>query len=84
MTGLNPQSAAQVGFDLAGHTALVTGASSGSGVHFARCLAGHGARVAVAARRAEKVATLAEEINATNLDIWQNHLIPLRERLTFD
>ncbi|ATI41762.1 2-deoxy-D-gluconate 3-dehydrogenase [Pacificitalea manganoxidans] len=65
VTGLNPQSAAQVGFDLAGRTALVTGASSGLGVHFARCLAGHGARVAVAARRAEKVATLAEEINAS-------------------
>jgi NAD(P)-dependent dehydrogenase (short-subunit alcohol dehydrogenase family) len=43
---------------------LVTGASSGLGVHFARILAAHGADVAVAARRVEKVSDLAQEIVA--------------------
>ncbi|MFG6569057.1 MULTISPECIES: SDR family oxidoreductase [Sulfitobacter] len=56
--------ASPLGFDLSGRTALVTGASSGLGVHFARILAAHGADVAVAARRAEKVSDLAQEIVA--------------------
>lgn len=56
--------ASHVGFDLNGRTALVTGASSGLGVHFARILAAHGADVAVAARRVEKVSDLAQEIVA--------------------
>ena len=56
--------ASHVGFDLSGRTALVTGASSGLGVHFARILAAHGANVAVAARRVEKVSDLAQEIVA--------------------
>lgn len=56
--------ASRVEYDLTGRTALVTGASSGLGVHFARVLAAHGADVAVAARRAEKVSALAEEIVA--------------------
>ena len=37
-------------FDLTGKTALVTGASSGLGRHFAAVLAGNGARVVAAAR----------------------------------
>jgi NAD(P)-dependent dehydrogenase (short-subunit alcohol dehydrogenase family) len=49
-------------FDLTGETALVTGASSGLGAHFARVLAAHGAKVAMAARRVEKMTALAEEI----------------------
>jgi NAD(P)-dependent dehydrogenase (short-subunit alcohol dehydrogenase family) len=44
-------------------TVLVTGASSGLGQHFARVLAGAGARVAVAARRRDKLQSLAAEIN---------------------
>ena len=39
--------------DLSGKTALVTGASSGLGRHFARTLAAAGAHVAVAARRVD-------------------------------
>lgn len=49
-------------FDLSGETALVTGASSGLGAHFARVLAAHGAKVAMAARRVERMTALADEI----------------------
>jgi NAD(P)-dependent dehydrogenase (short-subunit alcohol dehydrogenase family) len=52
-------------FDLAGATALVTGASSGLGRHFALTLAGAGARVAVAARRIAELEALAGEIAAS-------------------
>jgi NAD(P)-dependent dehydrogenase (short-subunit alcohol dehydrogenase family) len=48
---------------LAGQVAVVTGASSGLGAHFARLLSQQGAAVAVAARRIERVQALAEEIN---------------------
>lgn len=51
-------------FSLAGKRALVTGASSGLGWHFAKLLASRGAAVTVAARRADKLATLCAEINA--------------------
>ena len=40
-------------FDLSGRTALVTGAFSGLGLHFAQLLAAHGARVAMLGRRIE-------------------------------
>lgn len=49
-------------FDLTGRTALVTGASSGLGDHFARVLAKHGAHVVVAARRLARLETLAAQI----------------------
>jgi len=51
-------------FSLKGRTALVTGASSGLGQHFARVLAGAGARVAVAARRLDRLEALVEDILA--------------------
>lgn len=47
---------------LTGEVALVTGASSGLGVQFARLLASHGAKVVIAARRAERLDALAAEI----------------------
>lgn len=50
--------------DLSGRTALVTGASSGFGRHFAKVLAANGAHVVVAARRAERLRELAAEIEA--------------------
>jgi NAD(P)-dependent dehydrogenase (short-subunit alcohol dehydrogenase family) len=49
-------------FRLDGRLALVTGASSGLGNHFAHLLASVGARVAVAARRADKLQALVDSI----------------------
>lgn len=50
-------------FDLKGKTALITGASSGLGEQFARCLSGAGACVILAARRIDKLKTLALKLN---------------------
>jgi NAD(P)-dependent dehydrogenase (short-subunit alcohol dehydrogenase family) len=54
-------------FDLTGKVALVTGASSGLGVHFARTLAGAGAAVAIAARRVDRLASLQAELQAAGV-----------------
>lgn len=51
-------------FSLKGEVALVTGASSGLGEHFARVLAKAGAHVAIAARRKDRLEALAAEIEA--------------------
>ncbi len=47
---------------MTGKTVLVTGASSGLGNHFAKVLAAAGAKVAVTARRRDKLESLAAEI----------------------
>jgi NAD(P)-dependent dehydrogenase (short-subunit alcohol dehydrogenase family) len=49
-------------FGLDGAVALVTGGSSGLGAALARTLAGAGARVAVVARRKDRLEALAEEV----------------------
>jgi len=49
-------------FDLSGRVALISGASSGLGRHFALTLAGAGAKVVLAARRSEPLHALAEQI----------------------
>lgn len=49
-------------FDLTGKTALVTGASSGLGAHFATVLAEAGATVVLAARRMDRLEALAAKI----------------------
>ena len=49
-------------FSLAGRVALVTGASSGLGIQFARALADNSAAVALVARRADRLESLRQEI----------------------
>ena len=51
--------------DLSGQIALVTGASSGLGYRFSKVLASCGAKVAISARRKEKLESLAEEIKTS-------------------
>lgn len=59
--------------DLSGRIALVTGASSGLGAHFAKVLAAANATVFIAARRLERLQALADEIggnvHALEMDI---------------
>ena len=58
---------------LQGRTALITGASSGFGEHFARLFVQHGARVVIGARRADRLTALASELGdaalAVSLDV---------------
>jgi NAD(P)-dependent dehydrogenase (short-subunit alcohol dehydrogenase family) len=49
-------------FDLSGKVALITGASSGLGAHFAHCLGDAGATVVLAARRADRLKSLQAEL----------------------
>ena len=56
-------------FDLAGRTALVTGASSGIGAHLAAVTARHGARVAMVARREDRLQALAETLRDEGADV---------------
>ncbi len=49
-------------FDLTGKVALITGASSGLGLHFAEVLAENGAAVVLVARRLERLTVLATRI----------------------
>jgi len=63
-------------FDLEGRVAIVTGASSGLGAAAARSLAAAGAKVAIVARRHDRLAELADEIGGVALawdllDPWQ-------------
>ncbi len=49
-------------FDLTGKIALITGASSGLGVQFAKALAGQGADIAICARRLDRLEAVKAEI----------------------
>jgi NADP-dependent 3-hydroxy acid dehydrogenase YdfG len=53
--------------ELEGKTAVVTGASSGIGAETARALAGAGARLALGARRVERVEELASELGGDHV-----------------
>lgn len=61
-------------FDLAGKRALVAGASSGIGLACAVALAEHGAEVTLAARRADKLAEIADQMSSEN---WQVRVLAL-------
>lgn len=52
----------ELGSDLRGRHAFVSGASSGLGEHFARLLAGHGARLTLGARRRDRLEALSAEL----------------------
>jgi NAD(P)-dependent dehydrogenase (short-subunit alcohol dehydrogenase family) len=69
--------AVNFGIDLKGQVALVTGASAGLGVRFAKVLAQCGAKVAVTARRMEKLEALAKDIRADGGEV-----LPLRLDVT--
>ena len=60
-------------FDLSGKVALITGASSGLGKHFAKTLSSNGAKTILAARRVEKMEKLQSELEndsfIVNLDV---------------
>jgi NAD(P)-dependent dehydrogenase (short-subunit alcohol dehydrogenase family) len=57
-----------------GKTALITGASSGLGAHFAKILAQAGAQVVLASRRVERLKELRAEIES---DGGAAHVVPL-------
>lgn len=59
---------------LVGQTALVTGASSGLGAHFARVLAGAGAGVVLTARRLDRLQQLEGDIGAAGGKAWAMEL----------
>ncbi len=60
-------------FDLAGRSALITGASSGLGAHFAKTLSAAGAEVGLAARRKDKLdavaSTLSGAVHLIEMDV---------------
>ena len=55
--------------DLSGHTALITGASSGLGARFAHVLAAAGARVVIAARRTERPECAVPHVSPSRVDV---------------
>ncbi len=62
-----------LGKDLAGKRVLITGASSGLGAHFAQLCARHGARLAIAARRTERL----EEMVPDLLELGAGAVVPI-------
>ena len=57
-------------FDLTGKVALVTGASSGLGVQFAKALARQGADLAIVARRVDRLEEVKKEVEALGVKCY--------------
>jgi len=55
-------------FDLKGKVALITGASSGLGVQFAKALAAQGANIVISARRVERLEQVKKEVEALGVE----------------
>jgi NAD(P)-dependent dehydrogenase (short-subunit alcohol dehydrogenase family) len=61
-------------FRLDGRIALITGASSGLGAHFAATLASEGATVVLAARRTDRLAAIAKQIGSAGGKVYSVEL----------
>lgn len=57
-------------FDLTGKVAIITGASSGLGVQFANALGGQGAKLALVARREEKLERVKAELEEKGYEVY--------------
>jgi len=57
--------ASNISFDLGGHVAFITGATSGFGLRFAHILSAAGAKVVITGRRTERLIALQESIEMT-------------------
>lgn len=74
-----------LGRHLAGRVALVTGASSGLGAHFARLLAGCGlAGLHLAARRADRLDAVAEDCRARGAGRVETHALDVSDAASVD
>jgi NAD(P)-dependent dehydrogenase (short-subunit alcohol dehydrogenase family) len=57
--------ASNITFDLSGHVAFITGATSGFGLRFAKILSDAGAKVVITGRRTERLVALQQSIEAS-------------------
>ncbi|MDR2943869.1 MAG: SDR family oxidoreductase [Methanosarcinales archaeon] len=57
-------------FDLTGKVAVVTGASSGLGVQFANALGNQGAKLALVARRADKLEAVKKDLESKGMEVF--------------
>ena len=65
------------GVDLMGKTCVITGASAGIGQAFCRLLASQGYDIIAVARRSERLASLARELNSAHaIEVLPLELVP--------
>lgn len=57
-------------FDLTGKVALITGGSSGLGVQFAKALASQGAKIALVARRLDRLENVQKNLEAEGYEVF--------------
>lgn len=57
-------------FDLTGRVAMVTGASSGLGVQFANALGNQGAKLALVARRKERLEEVKKDLESKGMEVF--------------